>query len=383
MLKDLSSEEILRYSRHLMIPEVGIDGQPKLKNASVLLVGAGGLGSPIGLYLAAAGVGHIGIVDYDRVEMSNLQRQIAHGMSTLGTYKSESARSRMHDINPSIQIDTYNVAFTSENARSIADGYEILVDGTDNFPTRYLINDLCVFTKKPFVFGGVHQFEGQVSVFDAQSGPCYRCIFKEPPPPELAPSCGDIGVFGIMPGIVGLFQASETIKLILGLGQTLAGFLVLIDAMDMTFHKISIERDPHCKVCSPESEITDLIDYTEFCGVPFPGQVHQAEVNLEITPLQLSEKLKSGAPIRLIDVRQEVETHISSIPGAELIPFALMPQQLSRLDPDDEIVVYCRTGNRSGWAQSLLLRSGFHKVWNLRGGINAWAREVDPSMAQY
>ncbi|MCE5208228.1 MAG: molybdopterin-synthase adenylyltransferase MoeB [Chloroflexi bacterium] len=383
MLQDFSSEEIQRYSRHLMIPEIGLEGQRKLKNSSVLMVGAGGLGSPIGLYLAAAGVGHIGIVDYDRVEISNLQRQVMHGTSTVGEFKAESARQRMLDINPTIHIDTFPVPFTSENALDIAAGYQILVDGTDNFPTRYLVNDLCVLTGRPFVYGAVYRFEGQASVFDSRVGPCYRCILPQPPPPGVAPGCSEIGVFGVMPGLVGLIQATEVIKLILGIGETLTGKLMLLDALTSSFQTIQIKKNPACNICGDDPQITHLVDYTEFCGVPFPGG-HAVSENLsEITPCELVSRLANGDHIRLIDVRQSVEQQISNLPGAELIPFETLAGELGRFSPEDQIVLFCRTGNRSLRAQQLLHEAGFQHVWNLRGGINAWAREVDPTMAQY
>lgn len=383
MLEDFSREEILRYSRHLMIPEVGLEGQNKIKHASVLLIGAGGLGSPVGLYLAAAGVGHIGIVDYDRVEISNLQRQVLHGMSTLGMPKAESARKRMLDLNPSIQVDVFQSAFTSENAFEVSRNYDILVDGTDNLPTRYLINDLCVLTSRPFVFGAVYRFEGQVCLFDAQKGPCYRCVFKEPPPPELVPSCADNGVFGIMPGLIGILQATETLKSILGIGESLAGKLMIVGVLNSSFQTIQIQKDAECKICGTHPQITTLIDYDEYCGVPYTNRpVHQQKLR-EISPQQLVERIASAEPLRLIDVRHPVEAQISSLPGAESIPYEVLSQNLEHLKPEDEIVLFCRTGNRSMWAQRLLIEAGFKNVWNLKGGINAWAEEIDPSVWQY
>lgn len=380
---DLSREEILRYSRHLMIPEVGLEGQQKIKNASVLLVGAGGLGSPVGLYLAAAGVGHIGIVDYDKVEMSNLQRQVLHGTNSLGLPKAESARRHLLDINPAIQVDMFQTAFTSENAFQIAEGYDILVDGTDNLPTRYLINDLGVLTERPFVYGAVYRFEGQVSLFDAQKGPCYRCIFNEPPPPELVPSCADNGVFGVMPGLVGVMQATEVLKIILGIGDTLAGKLVLINALDASFHTIQIEKDPDCRICGKTPQITALIDYLEYCGAPFIHQSADRQTDREISPRQLADKIARGDAIHLIDVRHKIEAQISSLAGADLIPYEELSGNLEHLDPEKEIVLFCRNGNRSEWAQRLLSEAGFKKVWNLKGGINAWGEEIDPFVWQY
>lgn len=380
---NLTDEEIVRYSRHLMIPEVGMEGQRKLKSASVLIVGAGGLGSPIGMYLAAAGVGHIGIVDFDEVEMSNLQRQILHGTSTLGKLKVLSARRRMLDLNPGIQVDTFPVPFTAENALKISADYDILVDGTDNFPTRYLLNDLGVLTGRPFVYGAVFHFEGQVSVFDSRSGPCYRCLFSVPPPPEASPSCADVGVFGIMPGLIGVLQAAEVVKLILGIGEPLIGKLLLVDALDMSFNKVQLKKDPHCKVCSDEAEITDLVDYEAFCGSSYARETTNLQPTDQITPLELAERLKKGDKLRLIDVRHCVELQISRLPGAENIPYEELDQKICNLDPQEEIVVFCRTGSRSTWAQRILLRAGFSKVWNLSGGINAWGRQVDSTTRLY
>jgi len=383
MLNNFSRQEVLRYSRHLMMPDVGLEGQLKLKTASVLMVGGGGLGAPIGLYLAAAGIGHIGIVDYDRVDMSNLQRQVIHGMSTLNELKVESARQRMLDINPDIQVDIYPEPFTSANARDIARNYQIIVDGTDNFPTRYLINDLCVLTHKPFVYGAVYRFEGQSSVFDAQRGPCYRCLFSQPPSAEMAPTCGDIGVLGVMPGLVGMIQATETIKLILGIGEPMIGKMMLIDAMSASFQTVQIQKNPHCPICGSQPVITDLIDYVEFCGVPFPGgQPHQASIP-EITPTELAQRLAREDTLQLIDVRQTVEKQISDLPHAVNIPLDELSHGLGQLDSDKDMVVFCRTGGRSALAQSMLMKAGFTRVLNLRGGINAWAREVDPNVWQY
>lgn len=383
MLEAFTREEILRYSRHLMIPEVGLEGQRKIKHASVMVVGAGGLGSPVGLYLAAAGVGHMGIVDYDQVEMSNLQRQVLHGMSTLGTPKAESARKRMLDINPTIQVDVFPTAITSENAFGLSKGFDILVDGTDNLPTRYLINDLSVLTGRPFVFGAVFRFEGQVSLFDARSGPCYRCVFGEPPPPELVPTCADNGVFGIMPGLVGLLQATETLKIILGIGETLSGKLVLINALDTSFQTVQVKKNPKCKICGESPSITTLVDYEAYCGVPFTNRPSHEHLEQEISPRELAERMAKGKKMRLIDVREAVEAQISSLPGAELIPYELLSLNLERLNPEEEIVLYCRSGNRSRYAQRLLMESGFKKVWNLSGGINAWGEQVDHSIWQY
>jgi len=381
MTKNLSQEELLRYSRHLLIPEVGMKGQQKLKAASVLLVGTGGLGSPLALYLAAAGVGRIGIVDYDVVDDSNLQRQVIHDTSRVGQLKVESAKNRMLELNPYIQVDAYNEVFSSDNAFWIAEGYDILVDGTDNFPTRYLINDLSVLTGRPYVYGSIFRFEGQVSVFDARSGPCYRCLFPEPPPAGMVPSCAEGGVFGVLPGTIGTLQATEVIKLILGTGEPLLGRLLLYDALDMSFHTVQLRKNPNCKVCGAEPEVTGLIDYERFCGVPTRGS--HAPVVPEITPELLAERLRRGDPIRLLDVREEVECQISQLPGALLIPSGQISMRLAEIDPSVEWVIFCRTGVRSARATETLLLAGYGGVQNLRGGINAWAREIDPTMKTY
>lgn len=378
----LTQEEIFRYSRHLLIPEVGLEGQRKLKESSVLLVGSGGLGSPLALYLAAAGVGRIGIVDYDVVDDSNLQRQVIHDTSRLGILKVESARQRMIQLNPYIQVDAYNEVFTAENAEAIAEGYQILVDGTDNFPTRYLINDLSVLTGRPYVYGSIFRFEGQVSVFDARRGPCYRCLFPSPPPPGMTPGCAEGGVFGVLPGTVGTIQGTEVIKLILGVGEPLIGRLLLYDALDMTFQTVQLRKNPDCPVCGVNPQIKRLIDYEEFCGVPARGD-HTPQGIPEITPLELAERLNQGAPVRLLDVREEVECQIAQLPGARIIPLGQLPACLDELDPEAQWVVFCRTGVRSARAADVLIKAGFTNVRNLRGGINAWAREVDRSMLQY
>ncbi|HEX9017617.1 MAG TPA: molybdopterin-synthase adenylyltransferase MoeB [Anaerolineaceae bacterium] len=392
MLPALSQEEVLRYSRHLLIPEVGLEGQRRLKAASVLLVGTGGLGSPVALYLAAAGVGHIGIVDYDVVDASNLQRQVIHDTRQVGRLKVESARQRMLDLNPSIQVDAYNEVFCAASAERIAAGYEILVDGTDNFPTRYLINDLCVLTGRPYVYGSIFRFEGQVSVFDARSGPCYRCLFPEPPPPGAVPTCAEGGVFGVLPGTVGTLQASEVIKLILGIGTPLVGRLLLYDALDMTFQPVTLRKNPHCKICGPEPQVTHLMDYDAFCGVPARG-AHLPPGIPEITPQDLCQRLKRdrlkrdrlerGDPLRLLDVREEVESQISRLPGAQIIPLGQLPSRLDEVSRDADWVLYCRTGVRSAQAAEILIQAGYPRVRSLRGGINAWARAVDPAMLVY
>ncbi len=384
MLPELSPQEMLRYSRHLLIPEVGLEGQRKLKAASVLLVGSGGLGSPIGLYLAAAGVGRIGIVDYDVVDASNLQRQVLHGTSRVGEAKAFSARQRMLELNPEIEVQAFPELLHSENAEKIAASYDILVDGTDNFPTRYLLNDLAVFTHRPYVYGSVFRFEGQVSTFDASQGPCYRCLFPEPPPPGTVPSCADGGVFGVLPGTIGTIQASEVLKLILGIGQPLIGRLLIYDALEMTFQTIRLRKQAQCKVCGPHPEITHLLDYEAYCGVPARDQSHGSAGDAwDIEPRQLQDRLKQPSPLLLLDVREPIELEISQLPGAVCIPLDELPARLSELDHQGEIVVFCRTGRRSTRALQLLVDAGFHHVKNLRGGINAWADQVDPQMPQY
>jgi adenylyltransferase/sulfurtransferase len=384
MLPALSHEEILRYSRHLLIPEVGLEGQRKLKAASVLVIGTGGLGSPVALYLAAAGVGRIGLVDYDVVDFSNLQRQVIHGTSRLGTLKVESARQRMLDLNPTIQVDVYNEPFTSENAMRIAADYDVIIDGTDNFPTRYLTNDVCVLLGKPNVYGSIFRFDGQASVFYAREGPCYRCLFPEPPPPGLVPSCAEGGVLGVLPGTIGTIQATEALKLILGIGETLIGRLLLYNALDMTFEFVKLRKNPKCKICGPQPEITQLIDYEEFCGVPGHGRDEgSAGEGWDITASELAERLKQGNHIRLLDVREPHELEISRLEGATLIPLGQLAARLSELDSAEEMVVFCKSGTRSTRALELLLSAGFRKVKNLKGGINAWAREVDPRLPVY
>jgi sulfur-carrier protein adenylyltransferase/sulfurtransferase len=384
MLPLLSHSEIHRYSRHLLIPEVGLEGQRKLKAASVLVIGTGGLGSPVALYLAAAGVGRIGLVDYDVVDFSNLQRQVIHGTSTLGVLKVESARQRMLDINPDIRVDVYNEPFTSENAMRIAADYDVLIDGTDNFPTRYLTNDVCVLLGKPNVYGSIFRFEGQLSVFDARRGPCYRCLFPEPPPPGLVPSCAEGGVLGILPGTIGTLQATEALKLILGIGDPLFGRLMLYNALDMTFEYVKLRKNPNCKICSPNPEIKELIDYEAFCGVP--GHDHEegsAGAGWDITAPELAERMQQGNHLHLIDVREPHELEISHIEGADLIPLGQLAGRLSELDSAEDIVLFCKAGTRSTRALELLLSAGFRRVKNLKGGINAWVKEVDPSQPIY
>ncbi len=384
MYPELSHDEILRYSRHLLIPEVGLEGQRKLKAASVLVVGTGGLGSPVAMYLAAAGIGRIGLVDYDVVDWSNLQRQVIHGVSTIDQLKVESARNRMLDINPEIEVDIYNEPLTSENAMRIAEPYDLIIDGTDNFPTRYLTNDLCVLTGKPNVYGSIFRFDGQVSVFDAQRGPCYRCLFPEPPPPGLVPSCAEGGVLGVLPGTIGTLQATEALKLILDIGEPLIGKLLLYNALDLSFDFVKLRKNPNCKVCGPNPEVTELIDYEAFCGVP--GHNHDegsAGEGWDITAQELAERLQNGNHIRLVDVREPHELEISHLEGATLIPLGQLAGRLSELDSAEEIVLFCKSGVRSTRALELLASAGFRKMKNLKGGINAWAREVDTRLPLY
>lgn len=381
---ELSHQQILRYSRHLLMPEVGLEGQKALKSASVLIVGTGGLGSPVSMYLAAAGVGRIGIVDYDEVDLTNLQRQIVHGMSTIGQRKVNSARDRLLDINPDIQIDIYDEPFTSENALRIAEPYDLILDGTDNFPTRYLINDVCVLTGKPNIYGSIFRFEGQLSVFWADYGPCYRCLFPEPPPPGLVPSCAEGGVFGVLPGTIGTLQATEAIKVLLGIGQPMIGKLLLYDALSMNFEEVRLKKNPKCKICSDEPEITHLIDYEEFCGVPGHDRGENGlTVEWEIEPADLQKRLVQGDQLRLIDVREPHELQISRLEQAELIPLGSLASHLHELDSAQEIVLLCKSGTRSARALELLAGAGFRKLKNLHGGINEWARQVDPSLPIY
>ncbi len=383
MLPGLTREEILRYSRHLLIPEVGLEGQRRLKGSSALVIGTGGLGSPVALYLAAAGIGRIGLVDYDVVDSSNLQRQVIHGTSTLGVLKVESAKARLLDLNPDIEVETYNEPFTSENAMRIAEKYDILIDGTDNFPTRYLTNDVSVFLGKPVIYGSIFRFDGQVSVFDARQGPCYRCLFPEPPPPGLVPSCAEGGVLGVLPGTIGTLQATEALKVLLGIGEPLIGKLLIYNALDMSFDFVKLKKNPHCRVCGPNADVHELIDYEEFCGVP--GHDHEegsAGAGWDITAAELAERVKSNH-LKLIDVREPHELEISALPSAVNIPLGQLAARLPELDSAQEMVIFCKSGSRSARALELLVSAGFKKVKNLKGGINAWAREIDPNLPLY
>lgn len=380
----LTHEEIMRYSRHLLMPEVGLAGQQKLKDSSVLIIGTGGLGSPVSMYLAAAGIGRIGLVDYDTVDYTNLQRQIVHGTSQLGERKVKSARTRLFDINPDIHIETFDEPFTSENALRISETFDLIIDGTDNFPTRYLVNDVCVLTGKPNVYGSIFRFEGQVSVFWAEHGPCYRCLFPEPPPPGLIPSCAEGGVFGVLPGTIGTLQATEAIKLLLEIGEPLVGTLLLYDALELRFDRVKLMKNPRCKICSSSPEITALIDYEAFCGVPGHDlEEGRLAEEWEVSAAELAAWIHAQKPIRIIDVREPHELQISAIPQAELIPLGTLAARLHELDSAESLVLMCKSGTRSARALELLAGAGFRKLKNLRGGINAWASEVDPSLPTY
>ena len=387
----LSNEEVERYSRHLIMPEVGMAGQKKLKAASILLIGAGGLGSPLALYLTAAGIGRIGLVDYDVVDYTNLQRQIIHGTKDVGRPKLESAKESMLDINPFVQVDTYEVALTSANALEILAPYDIIIDGTDNFPTRYLTNDACVLLGKPNVYGSIFRFEGQLSVFYAKEGPCYRCLFPEPPPPGSVPSCAEGGVLGILPGTIGAMQATEAIKLILGIGDSMIGRLVLYDALNMEVTEVKLRKNPNCPVCGENPTVTELIDYEQFCGAPAhdrsPYTAEEIDLNevRQITPVQLKERLDTGDDLLILDVRQRHEWEISNLEplGAKLIPQSEVMGHIDEFDQDQEIVVQCRSGVRSANVIMVMQQLGFKNLWNLDGGINRWAEEVDPSLPVY
>jgi adenylyltransferase/sulfurtransferase len=389
---ELSHEEVRRYSRHLIMPEVGLGGQKKLKASSVLLIGAGGLGSPLAMYLAAAGVGRIGLVDYDVVDTTNLQRQIIHGSSDVGRPKLASATARIKEINPYVQVDGYEVPLTSANALEIMAPYDVIVDGTDNFPTRYLTNDACVLLGKPNVYGSIFRFEGQASVFWAEHGPCYRCLFPEPPPPGLVPSCAEGGVLGVLPGTIGAIQATETIKLLLGIGQPLVGRLLLYDALSLSFDEVRLRKNPDCPICGANPTITELIDYEQFCGMPahdrsdFSAASNGAEGAVPaITPAELKEKLERGEEPLIIDVREPHEWEIANLAeyGAVLMPKGQVLERLGELNTAQDIVVQCRTGARSADVVQLLQQHGFRRLWNLTGGINRWADEVDPDLPKY
>ena len=377
---ELSREELVRYNRHILLPQVGEDGQRILKKSRVLLVGAGGLGSPAALYLAAAGVGTIGIVDFDSVDLSNLQRQILHGSSAIGSSKISSAVDRLRDINPNVHIEPYETRLTSDNALDIARGYDLIVDGTDNFATRYLVNDTAVLLGIPNVYGSVYRFEGQASVFAAPNGPCYRCLFREPPPPDVVPSCAEAGVLGVVPGLIGTIQATEALKMLLGLGDTLVGRLLLIDVTRMTFRTMALRKDPECPACGTH-EIRELIDYDEFCSGA-QSNIVATDVQ-EILPKQLAERLRRGDELEVIDVREPYEWQLGHIPGARLVPLDDIPAEIARLDKRRETVLYCKVGARSMYAARQLADAGVREVRNLSGGILRWIADVDPSLPRY
>lgn len=381
-----SADELIRYSRHIALPQVGLAGQERLKRGRVAIVGAGGLGSPLGLYLAAAGVGTLGLIDFNDVDASNLQRQVLYVSRDIGRPKTAAAAEHLHALNPHIEVLTHHVRLTSANALDVLADYDVVVDGTDNFPTRYLTNDACVLLGKPYVYGSILRFDGQVSVFDARKGPCYQCLFREPPPPGLVPSCAEGGVLGVLPGIIGSAQALETIKLLLGEGTPLIGRLALFDALTFRWREMQLRRNPDCPVCGENPTIRELIDYDAFCGVEPPREEpfvpDQAPI---MTVGQLRQRLETGEPIQLIDVREAFEWRIASLEeqGAVLIPLGELPHQVEDLDPSIDTVVYCRTGPRSDLAARFLIASGFGRVWNLRGGIIAWAHEIDPGLPLY
>lgn len=378
----LSPGELVRYSRHLLLPEVGLAGQERLSSARVLLVGAGGLGSPVALYLAAAGVGHLGLVDFDTVDLSNLQRQILHGTRDVGRPKLDSAVDRLRDANPHVHVEPFATRLTSSNALEIIGDHDIVVDGTDNFQTRYLVNDACVILGKPNIYGSIIRFEGQASVFSAGDGPCYRCLFREPPPPGLVPTCAEGGVFGVLPGLVGVIQATETIKLVLGAGDALVGRLLLVDALRMRFREIALRRDPECRACGTR-EIRELIDYDAFCGITAASTAAGTPAPTEITPEALHALLRRGEDLEVIDVREPYEWQIARLPNARLIPLAQVPSAIPTLDPTRRIVVLCHHGMRSAMAADQLRAAGFGRVSNLAGGIERWSVEVDPSVPRY
>jgi len=379
---ELNNDEIRRYSRHLILPDVGLAGQEKIKAASVLCIGAGGLGSPLALYLAAAGVGKIGIVDYDVVDETNLQRQIMHTTSDVGRPKLESAKESITEINPNVIVETYPVRLSSDNALKLLKDYDVIVDGTDNFPTRYLVNDACVLLGKPNVYGSIFRFDGQVTVFDSKRGPCYRCLYPTPPPPGLVPSCAEGGVLGVLPGIIGTLQALETIKLILGEGEPLIGRLVLFDALKFKFREFTLKKNSECPVCGTNPTIHQLIDYEQFCGIePASKPKHNFHAP-EITVEELKSRIDLGDDLYILDVREPNEYEIANL-GGHLIPLSELPDRVSELDPYKEIVVHCKSGGRSARAVRFLQNAGFKKAKNLAGGIDAWAQRIDPRIPRY
>ena len=390
-LPELTNEEISRYSRHLILPNVGMEGQRKLKAASVLCVGTGGLGSPLALYLAAAGVGRIGLVDFDVVDASNLQRQIIHGTSWVGKSKVDSAKHRIGDLNPNVRVDVYEEPLNSENALRIVEPYDVIVDGTDNFPTRYLVNDACVLLGKPNVYGSIFRFEGQASVFNHEGGPCYRCLYEEPPPPGLVPSCAEGGVLGILPGIIGVIQATEIVKIILGVGETLSGRLMLYDALGMNFRQLRLRKNPECVICGDNPTVTDLIDYEQFCGVPTIAEgarptdvATESEGFSRLSVQDIKAKLDGGWSPFVLDVRKSHEADIVKFDFADvLIPHEEVGAHLEQIPKDREILVHCKMGGRSAKAAKVLVDAGYTNVTNMEGGITGWAKEVDPSLPTY
>jgi sulfur-carrier protein adenylyltransferase/sulfurtransferase len=385
-LPTLNAEEIKRYSRHLIMPEIGMDGQRRIKAGSVLCIGAGGLGSPAAMYLAAAGVGRIGIVDFDVVDYSNLQRQLLHTTPDVGLSKLQSAKNKINALNPHVQVDTYEEALSSDNAMRLFKGYDVILDGTDNFPTRYLVNDACVLMGIPNAYGSIFRFEGQASVFATKDGPCYRCLYPEPPPPGLVPSCAEGGVLGVLPGVIGVIQATESIKLLTGVGNPLIGRFLIYDALNMKFRELKLRRDPDCPVCGTHPTVTKLIDYDQFCGIVQPAQDHSAGATVsasEITPVELKAKLDAGETPFILDVREPNEYQINKIAGSTLIPLGELPRRYQELPKDRQIITQCKMGGRSAKAQDFLKTVGFTNVLNLKGGILEWIDKVDPSQPKY
>jgi sulfur-carrier protein adenylyltransferase/sulfurtransferase len=379
----LNKEELSRYSRHITLPEVGLSGQKRLKSARICIVGTGGLGSPTATYLAAAGVGTLGLVDFDTVDATNLHRQLIHTTPDVGRSKVDSATDSIRAINPHVEVVGHETALTSENALEILRDYDIVIDGTDNFPTRYLVNDACVLLGKPNCYGSIFRFEGQASVFATKDGPCYRCLFPEPPPPGSVPNCAEGGVLGVLPGIIGLIQATEAVKLILGLGDSLAGRLLLYDALAMSFRQIGLKKDPRCPVCGNNPTVTELIDYNEFCGAPGASQTSEENGHMEISVTEVKSKLDNDEDFVLIDVREQAEYDMCRIIGSKLIPLSEFEVRMSEIPKDKELVIHCKMGGRSAQAQSALLEQGWENVLNMTGGINAWALEIDTDMPQY
>ena len=386
MNADFTPAELKRYNRHIILPEVGLEGQKRLKQASVLLIGAGGLGSPMAMYLAAAGVGRIGIVDFDVVDESNLQRQIVHGQSTLGQPKLESARARLLDINPHIQVDGHNTPLLSDNALQLFADYDVIADGTDNFPTRYLVNDACVLSGKPNVYGSIFRFEGQISVFNYRNGPCYRCLYSEPPPPGLVPSCAEGGVFGVLPGVVGCLQATEVIKIVAEIGEVASGRLLIFDALTLKFRQLKLRKNDNCVLCGKNPNVTELIDYQAFCGLSNSNTTEETQMTnnpYEISVQELAQRMQNANGLHILDVREEYETEIVKLNAAKLIPLGDLEERYQELDAEQEWIVHCKSGGRSAQAVEFLRNKGFTKVKNLIGGINAYARDIDTSLQTY